>query len=50
MYNPLNILNAYDNINKAKNFCKEEYGININDWTLMKKDNIVSMIQKNARL
>lgn len=37
MYNPLNILNAYDNINKAKNFCKEEYGININDWTFDEK-------------
>lgn len=49
MYDQLNIVKVYNDINKAKNFCKEEYGININDWTLNEKDNILFYDPENEK-
>ena len=32
-YSELKIINVFDSINKAKNFCTTEYGIRLDDWT-----------------
>jgi len=34
MYEGLNIIKVFDNLTKTKSFCKEEYGINVDNWTI----------------
>lgn len=37
-YSESKIINVFDSVNKAKNFCTTEYGIRLDDWTYSEKD------------